>query len=150
MFGYFWVFWVLYRIDIVSISSRYRIDIVSIHIAQPFVCHFLTHATVALLGLLIIFHVGKRQKNLNTNLKNLCIFSEIILSPNNLTESHHELKNICFVLIHTKSQLCSFLRSLDIADSLLYINWVLLGYFYGNYMQTVRLAISQLLFCLSS
>ena len=38
-------------VDIVSISYRNCIDIVSIHIARPFVCHFQTHATVALLGL---------------------------------------------------------------------------------------------------
>ena len=58
IFGYFWVFLdifgiVLYRycIDIVSISYRHCIDIVSIHIARPYVRHFQTHATVALLGL---------------------------------------------------------------------------------------------------
>ena len=67
IFGYFWVFSgifgyfgydiVLHHIDIVSISYHYCIGIVSIHIARPwgrnsFVCHFQTHATVALLGLL--------------------------------------------------------------------------------------------------
>ena len=56
--GVFLVFLGTFRYCIVSILYRYCIDIVSIHIAQPweeelFVCHFETHATVALLGLFI-------------------------------------------------------------------------------------------------
>ena len=50
--GYFWVFWVLYRIDIVSTLYQYISR--GLRGRNSFVCHFPMHATVALLGLFLL------------------------------------------------------------------------------------------------